>query len=539
MKNKYLLALILAFVCLFNVSSLEVYMSELESAPTQEIQFNSYTGPVTVFNTMAQIRNIGTELGEQIANGALTAGEENRYYVIHATDNEVQASKLDADIFVLGKDVGVDHIRNLRAIISAYLVAAYDYSVEDADTLSVFITVYNAVYRTNIDSVKEKYKPVVLEHINNSIAGLSTEYTDWPGKTQIIIPLTGRGRGSLSAVDTTTITDEDVVENIRQDSDKGVDIRTDMKDLKEREADEAELNAQEAAKEAADAQMLVKDAQNDVREAQSALQEAQVGSKEAEEAFEMAQGNANINPDDPDARQKALDASLLVQESRKNAEDAEKALAESKEALKDAKEDASIKAEVATAEQNFADKKRQEAQDESKDIAKDNLTLPGNDKIISAAYGLKIVDKESLLSAIVLLDKDTGKELKTSSMKYIRGRNFYQCGTNFVAIAGQNGGNAAIRLVLIDGVSLEMIMQSDDTVADNAVLAEFDNNFFTVIQKNGKWLIGKYSSELDLVAISSIEVDKDTPIFATKAGVCVVDKNNNSVLLKLNDLSTF
>ena len=42
-----------------------------------------------------------------------------------------------------------------RSIFSELLIA---YSEKDADTLAVFITVYNAVYRSKLDTLKSKYK---------------------------------------------------------------------------------------------------------------------------------------------------------------------------------------------------------------------------------------------------------------------------------------------------------------------------------------------------------------------------------------------
>ena len=176
---------------------------------------------------------------------------------------------LDADVFIIGPNAAVDHIRNLRAIISAYLESAYQYSREDSDTLATFITVYNAVYRQNINNFIEKYKESVYSVLDSDIVGLSTDYADWPGNTQIVIPLTGREAGSLSAIDTSVISDQQVVDNIREESDMGVDVRTDMANLKDREADEAFDNAKKAAESAAEAAKDVKDAQKTADDAKT------------------------------------------------------------------------------------------------------------------------------------------------------------------------------------------------------------------------------------------------------------------------------
>ena len=83
----------------------------------------------------------------------------------------------------------MDHIDNLRRIIAAYLESAYGYSRQDSQTLAVFVTVYNAVYRGKLDVFKQKYKTVVTKNLTANKAGLALNYAEWPGKTQIVIPL--------------------------------------------------------------------------------------------------------------------------------------------------------------------------------------------------------------------------------------------------------------------------------------------------------------------------------------------------------------
>ena len=138
----------------------EVNEKELQNAGNETIEFINYTGPHKIIETIEAIKGIGSDLGTKITKESFSdVGNKNKYYVIHAVD-PTEKGKLDADILYLGKNAGVDHIKNLRRIISAYLSSAYGYSEKDADTLAVFITVYNAVYRGNLDIYKSKYKNV-------------------------------------------------------------------------------------------------------------------------------------------------------------------------------------------------------------------------------------------------------------------------------------------------------------------------------------------------------------------------------------------
>lgn len=509
MKSLRRFAAFVMFAAVFPLFAVEVYRNELEQTPSTEIHFNSYSGPVTVFNTMAQIRGIGTALGQQIAAGATVAGNSSRYQVLHFVEED--SKELDADIFVIGPAAGVDHIRNLRAIVSAYLVAAYNYSVEDADTLATFITVYNAVYRLDMNNISTKYTPAVQNAADSAIVGLSTDYADWPGMTQIIIPLTGRRSGGLSTIDTAAISDSNVVENIREDNNKGVDIRGDMADLKTREAEEAAQNAKDAAKAYADATAEVK--------------EAEKAAEKANADAENAKNLAEANPNDKKLQKKADEAQNAADEANKN--------------LADAKANAADQAAIAKSEQDWADKKLKEAQTDTKYIQKDIETLPPQDELLEAFYGLKIADSSKMLSALVLLDSATGKELKVSPVNVIRGRTVFAAGSNFIAIAGKNGGNAAIRLIIIDGKTLEMIKQSEEPVSEQAVLTEHDNAFYTVINSNGEWKLAKYDSRLRVLAISEISVLEATPIFAYGKTISIVDSKNTVRLLNTENLKVF
>ena len=153
----------------------QVNRAELERP--EQVEFINYVGPHARIDTLAQIRAIGYELGILIRNGASRAGATGRYFVIHSVGGAGE-DKLDADIFGLGPDVGVDHIRNLRLIIQGYLEAAYSYSESDAALLSRYITIYNAVYRGDMNYFGSRYKDPVMENISGEKAGLSIRYDE-------------------------------------------------------------------------------------------------------------------------------------------------------------------------------------------------------------------------------------------------------------------------------------------------------------------------------------------------------------------------
>lgn len=529
---KRIINVFLLLACVFSVFALEVNRTELQStsANAGTIEFINYEGPHKIINTIEQIIGIGSSLGKQVTNSITdfaNYGNANTYYVIHAVDPETQ-TKLDADILILGSNVAVDHITNLRRIISGYLIEAYGYSNDDANTLATFITVYNAVYRGNMQAFSEKYKSVVTEHLTAEKVGLSTNYKDWPGQTQIVIPLLNLEQGNISAIDTSVISDSEVIKSMKEEDERGVDERKNMVDIKEREADKATEEAKEAQKEATEAKQELTEAKEELKQAET---EKQVAEEKAAETKKEAEA-------DPTNQEKQEAA----KEAEQEAEKASEKVAEVTEKVTEAIEKVEEKSAEANKAQSFADKKVSEAQSERTDIASDqqkNIQEAKAEQNITKAYGLKLTDDSKLLSQLVVVNASTGSIVKSSPVRAIRNRTIVDSDNTFIAIAGDSGSssNEAIRLIVIDKETMEMVAQSNEDVAANAMLVEDSNYLFTVIQTGNDYSVAKYSKDLRLQCQSTTKVNPNTPITVTKDGLAVTDKYGNIALLSKADLS--
>lgn len=235
----------------FNAAALEVDENEIRSAGADSVEFENYGGPHSIIESVEAITGIGTALGTELSSDielARTIQPGAKYSVIHAINSE-DDGLLNADIFVLGENAGVDHITNLRRILTGFLYSAYNYTWDDAQTLATFLTVYNAVYRGQLDDLSPKYKDIVIQNLDERKAGLSRNWEDWAGFTQILIPLKDVSE-EAAPVETSTISDDKVIEALRQEDDKSIDEREKMVDLKEREIESATQKAQNAQKDA-------------------------------------------------------------------------------------------------------------------------------------------------------------------------------------------------------------------------------------------------------------------------------------------------
>lgn len=522
--------LLISLLSISSIFSLEVDKNELNTTGNEIIEFINYTGPHKVIDSAQAIKEIGSDLGKDISlSVSSTNGSNEKYYVVHSVTSESK-DQLDADIIYIGSTATVDHVDNLRRIISGYLQSAYNYSEKDADTLAVFITVYNAVYRGKLDTFKSKYTEDVVKNLSSENCGLSTNYKDWPGKSEIVIPLFDVKNGGLSTVDTSVIADSKVVDSMQEDEDRNIDSRKDMVDLKEREADESSEKAQEAQKEAVQEQKVLNETK---KEAEEAKKEAEEAKKEAEEAKKVAEEN----PNDKKAQETAKEAEKKAEEATAKAEEKQQQVEEQQKKTDDAKE-------AAKEAQEIADKKQNEAQTERKEIAQDQQEIQ-QEKIAEAKanteYGIIIVDEENLLSRLVKFNSDNGEIIRKSPVAVIRNRTIFEVGSEgseqFISVAGDNAGNGTIKLVLMDQDNMEITRESNETLSEDSVLVKDGDDYYCVIDDNGKWVVAKYNAELSLRYKSSIAVKSSTPITITKSGVVVTDSTGQLMLLSKTDLS--
>jgi hypothetical protein len=519
--------LLLSFAAGF---ALEVNKQELESlAANKEIEFINYEGPHAVINTVAQIKGIGSEIGAQIASDVSKkghAGNNGRYSVIHAVDSSVK-EKLDADILIIGNQAQIDHINNLRRIISGYLTAAYKYSETDADTLAVFITVYNAVYRSNIGAFFDKYKAVVTDNLDANYCGLSVDYRDWPGKTQIVIPLYDVNNGGLSTIDTSVISDKNVISSMKEDDDMNIDSRKNLVDLKERESEDAGQNAKNAQKQATE--------ENKKLEEEKAKQaQLKAEAEEADKKAEEKQKIADRNPQDEQAQREA-------EKAKNEAEEKQKALERQEEIVKEQTEKTEAERESAKKQQALSDRKETEAQSERKDIAKDQVTVQNaqaENTPENLDYGLLLVDEKKQYSKIVKFNKKNGKAVKDSPVNVIHNRELIRTGDNFAVVAGENKGAGAVKLVLIDRENMEIILETEEKLTDNSPLVYDGGYFYCIISEKGGNYLGKFDSSLRLVMKSVEAVKGASPVIITENAITVTGSDGKIKILEKSDISS-
>jgi hypothetical protein len=506
-----------AVACLFLLAPrLSAQVNRDELGTPGDLEFINYVGPHATIDTLTQIHDIGYGLGLSIRNGAAQAGETGRYFVIRSRSGP-DASKIDADIFGLGPDVAVDHIRNLRLIIQGYLEAVYDYSESDAALLSRYVTIYNAVYRGDMDYFGSRYKDPVMVNVTQERAGLSIRYDEWPGQTLILIPL-GSGGGPLSAVDTATLSDDRVLEQLRQEPDMSIDDRREMVGLMERQADEASQQAEIIR------ETISQEEQSIPEERQAAQQQVQAAQEE--------QRQIEAERQQPGADQQALDQ--RQEEAQQQEQEATQALQEldqREEALEDMRQEAE-------AQETFAEERRDDAQEARQQIAEDQQSIIERPAVAAGEgiLGISILDPGNSLGRLVMIGI-AGEEIRRSELNTVNARTVTIVGNRIFAIAGTSQGSGAIRLVEIDPVSLTMLNQGNDDIAQGSLLWLRGQDLYAITSTGGVLNLARFDTDMVVQARSSIEVHQYASVFFNGGFLLTQRSDGSAALLDPRDLT--
>ena len=515
MTKRSLLGILALMALSLPIFALNVDETEILTIESRTIEFINYVGPHDRIDSAEEIREIGRALGRSIAAGAQRAGEAGRYLVIHAVDPSLNVG-LDTDILVVGEGAYVDHVRNLRRILAGYLETAYGYSPADADTLALFVTIYNAVYRGNMSYFSAMYKPVVTREINERNAGMSVRWDEWAGRARIVIPLTARaGSAVIGSVDTTSITDGPTIDSLRTESSSGgLDERRDIVDIKERDVDQQKVDieaerARLAAEEAALAEEKARvEAARTVQSTPSGTAVAAAEETPGDNAVSTAASTpaAAVPGDETAERGEKQDASIAVSEQAKIEEQAaaEQALAEREAKLAEDKATLEKKEEAVAAKEEEIQEDRVAIAEEQKETIQTEVQT-GSEREARATPLFELMDPEVPLARIVLVDLQTGARLRRSEINTIRPATIHDVGNAWVAVAGHpSATGGAVRLIRVAKADYNDLKQGSDDVFAETLLWQYGSSVYAVTKKGADWVIGRFDpATLELKASSA------------------------------------
>lgn len=495
---------------------LNVDREEVADPALPDIRFESYEGPVVRFDTADAIRGIGRELGRQVA--ATGRGSwDGRYVMDRVADGDGPLRA--ADILTLSAGARVDRIDNLRRILAGYLETAWGYSRDDADLIARFLTVYNAVYRGAIETFEARYRPSVVAELDQARVGLAISYREWPGRTQIVIPLRdGRTAGDLDAIDPGQLIESGVIAQLRERPDLGIDDRKAIIGFVERvieqrteqidaEREEIEAEREQLAErreelEAVIAEELEEEPPADPAPADDeAPADTAPADGEATGADEAAEAPVEEPEDEPATAEPATPPDEAADEPEPQPADeaeAEIARIDEREAELDERE-AELDQEEAEVEEL-----EQQVEEVYEETAEDQQTAEDGgvpQEIIPVARAIGDGRFELVALNLNSLEVVGEQSIPIVSREYVP----FESGVLVVHATSE-------RILLLDPVSLEILREGDTSVPAGARIRVIGDTVLSAVAIDGGTYLGQFSANLELEQRSSEEIFAESDI---------------------------
>ncbi len=513
-------------------------VSEKELSKGKKKVFVKYRGRYRKIISRADKRIIGIELARRSIRVNRRFRLQNKYSIIRAYD-KYQKTKFDADIFSIDLGARIVDIKAIQVVIGAYLETKYGYSEVDGLLLAKFVTYYNATYRLKYNYFKRMYKRVVMRYLRPYNVGISIHYTNWVGRTKIVIPLTRKGKkGTLSLLDSSELTSKKVIKKLQKKGDKGLEDRKKIVEFKKREVK--------------DRQDKIDKQKRDLKKKQDAQQKKKADYKKDKKKLRddkkaIAEKKKIVKTIKDPVKKKKLQTELKKDE--KNVKDDSKKL--KKKATDIKKDDNSIKKDETKIKQDEKTNKKK-----TDEIKKDVASIKKDEKKTDdggTATAKKLDEKAKKLDAKAdelkkreeILRKKQSDPLVFSGVLYYLKKELHSqtghyhnkmflinpftrkiilqspfgkiCGTKYdifskgVIVVGFEGEHDSGHfLVLLDSKKLAVVVRGNENIYWKSFVKIKEGLVYAIYKTDAGYFLGQFDASLKKLHGSSVTIDKDT-----------------------------
>lgn len=482
---------ILFLITLMPAGALDVARDLLDAVKDRDIVFENYVGPHIFYNTRDEIRTIGLDLSITLElEEDSESSYANKYLIFHRLADP-EENLYSGDIFEITELSYIDNIRNIQEILSQYLMSLYGYNEEDSWLLARILLVYNAVYRGDIDYFSKTFSRHVVSLLRPEDSGIGLHYSQWPGRTQIVIPLSnGLTEGKRQNIESEVLIDDEVIEKIKESEEEGLELREEIVEYQEKEIDEI---------------------QEEIDTIEALVEEKE----EIEEKLSDDIPEEPENGEDMVARLNALEEELEKAGGEEKAEELKETLQKKEDRVTELREDI--------------------ARDKNRLAGKDEET-PGASDLVFLLYKKDVDDME--VGEIRSYNKKSGTYYKRSALNSVRGDMMVETKTSVIVAAGGVRGNQGVRLMSVDKVSLDILVTGQNDIYPDGKLINYNKAVYGILQVDSKYYLGKFDENLVLQGQTQFEVRKNTDIIISDYGLCVQSSRNTVVWVNLSDLKT-
>ncbi|EPG65303.1 hypothetical protein EHQ61_05440 [Leptospira wolffii] len=447
--------------------------------------------------------------------------------------------KFGADLIGIGKDADFGHINSIQRILAGYIKSNFGYSEQNSDTLATYILYYNAIHRKNSAFIKRKYNDEVVKNIQADKIGIGKRYTEWPGKTQIVVPIVA----NILSEDGKDLETDELEKEVNKDLDKkkeGQEDKKKMDDLQREKLEDEKRKLQEKKEENRKQQEA--NAEKD-RKAEKELQELnkdpvknkQKITQKQEERKQVQQQQQQAKKEEQQLKEKEKEIAKK-EESRKSDSKSSSSSSSSSDSKKD-----SSSGDQKSSDAKADDKKsKEELQKELGETKKELETVKEEQKkkeeFDKNVVGGKILFLKTLKylsdghysNELNALDPAKDDVIFRGDFNKICGRTFEVVDGKALVVGYESDHSASHKLILIDQETLKPAVWSNDTVFWRTPMIIKGEEIYVFEERNGKYFLSRFDKGLKKVAGTEEEISPNSNVTFYGEKIYVTGKEEGS-----------
>ncbi|MCB1141964.1 MAG: hypothetical protein KDK54_06975 [Leptospiraceae bacterium] len=508
---KYSLSILIG--CLFFnnlIAQSSPRLSEKEVRGTKRFQFENKSNRRASDETRAQHDAIGKKLSQKIQNQPEKVHTVEGVSILRI---DTESDRLGADVISVGTSTKFGHVNSLLRIITSYLESTFEYSEDDAEILAKYILYYNAINRGNVEYITSKYNTLIEDKIKEDRLGISNNYREWPGRTQIIVPIERNvlkkfdkditleelGNTVNEKIDENSPKEdekkrfEELVENKKKEekkliAEKNKELEKTEKSLEEKKKD-LDVKLGELGNDSDDKKEAIIEEKEKIEEKISEIEETKTALKEREDKIEGNETPEEKNEETPpESSERKAEESPEEEKKTETVATADPALIQKE--LEKVKDELNAKLE--------AEKKKAEFSDNVVDgkipFIKMDINMEGQ-----------------CSNEIHLLDPTKDDLVFKGEYNQICGRVFKEFGGNLLVI-GLKDSKDQVRLILLSKKNLKPSGNSEVNVYTKSFLEINENFLYAIENDNGKYYLSRFDKNLKRILRTDQDVQANSVI---------------------------
>lgn len=534
----------LTFVSLSLTAQSKAPLGESEIKGSKKIEFINRS----LRKASDEIIQENTEIGRKLAE---TLVKENTATVDGVKIQRVLPGadgKLGADILTLSESQSFDHVNSIARIIASYVEKSFQYKVGNAETLAQYILYYNATHRKDSKFFTKKYTEGVIAATSPDKLGIDTVYKNWPGKTQIIIPIEGNILKD-SGKDLTTDELEKDVNKMVKDKEKDPATKHKMED----EAKKMDKLQTDKIKEE---KKVLQDKKQEVANEQKDLQDKKDALKKKEQETVASLNELKKDPVKNKAEiEKKTEEVKQIEQEKKDTEKKSEAVEAKKEELSKKEEQIAKKEEARTGTTSGDTAKKEDTVQKAEakvEELKTELTQAKEELKKKEEQSDNVVNNKILFMKFIKYDTDghysnelwaidpaKDDALYKSSYNNICSKEFKEIANQGVLVLGYDGEkveNRKHKLVLLDPDKLGVKKTSESAdIFWRTPMINREDKIYVIEKVKDKYHVSRFKSDLTFEKRTeeAVEENSELTFFGDKIYVTGKPKEGDKTTIKV------